>query len=232
MLASLAASSAEHYIPTPLQVKVALCQLAVSTDKAANLDTARAAINDAASAGAELVILPEMWNCPYSNDSFPTYAEDVDAGDSLSTSMLSSAAATHGVVLVGGSIPERSAGRLFNTCFIYGRDGRLLGRHRKVHLFDIDIPGGGTGAARDRDVGWWRAWCPPARDLSPPGVPWRLLHPAFWCKGWSLAQHSGWRHNCHCQLPAHELRGRCCGTRPALCPGRHSSGTTLPGLPP
>lgn len=82
-----------------------------------------------------------MWNCPYSNDSFPIYAEDVDAGDSPSAHMLSTAAAEHGVVLVGGSIPERSAGRLFNTCLIYGTDGRLLGRHRKVHLFDIDIPG-------------------------------------------------------------------------------------------
>lgn len=33
---------------------------------------------------------------------------------------------------VGGSIPERCDGRLYNTCFVYGRDGRLLGRHRKV----------------------------------------------------------------------------------------------------
>lgn len=34
---------------------------------------------------------------------------------------------------VGGSIPERAnGGRLYNTCLVYGRDGRLLGRHRKV----------------------------------------------------------------------------------------------------
>jgi hypothetical protein len=36
---------------------------------------------------------------------------------------------------VGGSIPERADGdRLYNTCFVYGRDGRLLGRHRKVRM--------------------------------------------------------------------------------------------------
>ena len=39
-------------------------------------------MQEAAAAGAKLVVLPEMWNCPYSNDSFPTYAEDIDAGDS------------------------------------------------------------------------------------------------------------------------------------------------------
>ena len=39
-------------------------------------------VQEAAAAGAKLVVLPEMWNCPYSNDSFPTYAEDIDAGDS------------------------------------------------------------------------------------------------------------------------------------------------------
>ncbi|KAI7838506.1 hypothetical protein COHA_007767 [Chlorella ohadii] len=104
--------------PPPKKIKVALCQLAVTDDKQRNIATARTAIDEAAGAGADLVVLPEMWNCPYSNDSFPTYAEEV-----------------------GGSIPERCDGRLYNTCFVYGRDGRLLGRHRKVHLFDIDIPG-------------------------------------------------------------------------------------------
>ncbi|KAL4444641.1 hypothetical protein ABPG77_002458 [Micractinium sp. CCAP 211/92] len=124
------------------EIKVALCQLSVGADKQGNLATARSAIDEAASAGADLVVLPEMWNCPYSNDSFPTYAEDVDAGDSPSAAMLAAAAADNRVVLVGGSIPERAnGGRLYNTCLVYGRDGRLLGRHRKVHLFDIDIPG-------------------------------------------------------------------------------------------
>lgn len=115
-----------------LQVKLALCQLAVTADKQHNLATAESAINQAAANGARLVVLPEMWNCPYSNDSFPTYAEDVDGGDSPSSALLASAAASNGVVLVGGSIPERSNGKLYNTCLVYDADGKLLGRHRKV----------------------------------------------------------------------------------------------------
>jgi omega-amidase len=44
--------------------------------------------------------------------------------------------------LIGGSIPERAENdKLFNTCTVWGPTGNLLGRHRKVHLFDIDIPG-------------------------------------------------------------------------------------------
>lgn len=43
----------------------------------------------AADNGAQLVVLPEMWNCPYSNDSFPTYAEDIDGGDAPSVKALS-----------------------------------------------------------------------------------------------------------------------------------------------
>lgn len=50
--------------------------------------------------GADLVVLPEMWNCPYSNDSFPAYAEDVEGGASPSADMLAAAAAQHRVVLV------------------------------------------------------------------------------------------------------------------------------------
>lgn len=123
------------------KVKVALCQLHVTADKDENIRTARAAIQDAASNGAQLVVLPEMWNCPYSNDSFPTYAEDIDAGSSPSTCMLSEAAKEHAVTLVGGSVPERSNGKLYNTCCVYDPSGRLLAKHRKVHLFDIDIPG-------------------------------------------------------------------------------------------
>lgn len=40
-----------------------------------------------------------------------------------------------------GSIPEREDSRLYNTSLSFGPDGQLLAKHRKVHLFDIDIPG-------------------------------------------------------------------------------------------
>ena len=89
-------------------------------------------MQEASSSGASLVVLPEMWNCPYSNDSFPSYAEDIDGGSSQSAAALAEAAKQHGITLVGGSIPERSEGKLYNTCLVYSKEGKLLAKHRKA----------------------------------------------------------------------------------------------------
>ena len=52
-------------------------------------------------------------------------------------------AADNKVYLVGGSIPEADpdSGKYFNTSLIFGPDGKLLDNFRKIHLFDVDIPG-------------------------------------------------------------------------------------------
>ncbi|KAI3979369.1 hypothetical protein MKX01_001561 [Papaver californicum] len=88
-------------------------------------------------------VTKEIWNSPYANNSFPVYAEDIDAGNdaSPSTAMLSEVARNLTITIVGGSIPERCGDKLYNTCCVFGKDGKLLAKHRKVHLFDIDIPG-------------------------------------------------------------------------------------------
>lgn len=71
---------------------------------------------------------------------FASFAEEEGVGEAYQ--MMSEAAKEHKVVLVGGSIAERDAsGKLFNTSYSFGRAGELLGKYRKNHLFDIDIPG-------------------------------------------------------------------------------------------
>ncbi|KAF5748349.1 Nitrilase/cyanide hydratase and apolipoprotein N-acyltransferase family protein isoform 1 [Tripterygium wilfordii] len=132
-------------LPNPpiTKFKIGLCQLLVTADKERNIEYARKAIEEAAGKGAQLVLLPEIWNGPYSNDSFPVYAEDIDAGGnaSPSTAMLSEVASSLKITIVGGSIPERCGHRLYNTCCVFGPDRKLKAKHRKIHLFDIDIPG-------------------------------------------------------------------------------------------
>ncbi|CAN6805809.1 unnamed protein product [Brassica oleracea var. botrytis] len=132
-------------LPAPPLTKfnIGLCQLSVTADKSRNISHAKNAIEEAASKGAKLVLLPEIWNSPYSNDSFPVYAEEIDAGGdaSPSTAMLSEVSKRLKITIIGGSIPERVGDRLYNTCCVFGSDGELKAKHRKIHLFDIDIPG-------------------------------------------------------------------------------------------
>lgn len=119
--------------------KIGLCQIKGSFDKNKSMETARTAVLEAARNGAQVVSLPEMWNCPYSNDYFREYAESED-GETVH--FLSELAAEADVYLIGGSIPELDDGRVYNTSFSFDRKGKIIGKHRKVHLFDIDVKGG------------------------------------------------------------------------------------------
>jgi len=121
------------------KVKIALIQMGVIADKEANLHKAKRMIEEASEQGAQIVVLPEMFSTPYQNDCFPEYAE-VCPG--YTTDFLSKIASENGIYLIGGSIPEKEYEKIFNTSFILDKNGHILGRHRKMHLFDIDIKNG------------------------------------------------------------------------------------------
>lgn len=120
-------------------MKIGLCQMLVGMDKAKNLEKALGMVEEAAGNGCDLVVLPEMFNCPYSNRYFRDYGE---AEDGPTVEALSNAAEKHGIYLVGGSIPELADGNVYNTSFSFDRKGKVIGKHRKVHLFDINVEGG------------------------------------------------------------------------------------------
>ncbi|KAK9374407.1 carbon-nitrogen hydrolase [Lipomyces chichibuensis] len=121
-------------------LKVALVQLAATADKARNLSRVKEHVLKAATNGAELIVLPECFNSPYSVTAFPQYAEYIPSGET--TTFLSLLARETSTYLIGGSIPERDdTGKLFNTSLSFSPSGELIAKHRKVHLFDIDIPG-------------------------------------------------------------------------------------------
>lgn len=78
----------------------------------------------------------EIWNCPNSTDFVAQFAEDFDDLDSASSfKMLSEVACKEGITIVGGSIPERSGGDLYNTCCVFAPNGELLAKHRKVRIY-------------------------------------------------------------------------------------------------
>jgi len=121
-----------------LKLIVAVCQLKVSDNKTFNLKNAQKMIEDAALQGADIIILPEMFNCPYDSSYFNRFFEEYPGE---TTSLLSALAALHSVYIIGGSIPEREKNKIYNTSYSFDRNGALIGKHRKIHLFDVEIEG-------------------------------------------------------------------------------------------
>jgi len=148
----MASSTAAAHSLLKKPVKLACVQLSSTTDKEHNLSHAADKVKEAASAGAKIVVLPECFNSPYGCDFFPSYAEALlpsPEATSPSFRALSAIARENQIYLVGGSIPElveeeQGSKKYYNTSLVFSPSGELLATHRKVHLFDIDIPGGIT----------------------------------------------------------------------------------------
>lgn len=120
-------------------MKIALIQLDVTRDKQMNLNRAESLIRQAA-LSSEIIVLPEMFNCPYNAKTFSKYAE---TEYSETTQWLKALSDELSITLIGGSIPELEDDKMFNTSYTYHK-GALVGKHRKAHLFDVDIKGGIT----------------------------------------------------------------------------------------
>jgi len=118
----------------------AVVQLRSVPDKPANLAEASRLVTEAAAAGAQLVALPEVfaWRGPHDRE-----RAEAETVPGPITEEMGALAKRLGIHLVAGSILERAAdeARPFNTTTLLGPDGRLLGAYRKIHLFDIDLPG-------------------------------------------------------------------------------------------
>ena len=120
-------------------MKIAQIQMHVCDDKRQNIRRACELIRKAAAESIDMAILPEMFCCPYDNGCFRRYGEAV-GGEAQQA--LSALAKELEIYLVGGSVPELADGKVYNTCFVFDPRGDAVAKHRKVHLFDIDVAGG------------------------------------------------------------------------------------------
>ena len=108
-------------------IRLGLCQTRVTRDKGENLRLAEAALRQAADQGANLALLPEMFNCPYENPCFPLYGEPA-GGETWQ--FLAAMARELGLYLAGGSVPELEGDKVYNTCYLFSPQGEELARHR------------------------------------------------------------------------------------------------------
>jgi deaminated glutathione amidase len=118
----------------------AAVQMNAGPDKAANLERAERLVRVGAARGANLVALPEVFNWRGKRNEQPAAAETLD-GESLM--LISRLARELQIHIVAGSVTEKIDGdsRCYNTSALLGPDGGRVAVYRKIHLFDVDLPG-------------------------------------------------------------------------------------------
>jgi predicted amidohydrolase len=120
-------------------MRVAVCQLNSRDDRSANMRVARDLLERAATAGADLAVLPEFTDYLGPAAGLPK-PEPVD--DEYAT-FFADAARELSMWVHLGSFHEAGpdARHTFNTSLVFDRTGTLAGVYRKIHLYDVEIPG-------------------------------------------------------------------------------------------
>ncbi len=130
----------------------AAIQMTAGADKLANLERAERLVRVGAARGANLVALPEVFNWRGKRPEQAAAAETLD-GESLS--LMSRLARELRIHIAAGSITERAgdSARSYNTSVLLGPDGGRIAVYRKIHLFDVDLPGRVTVRESDSKLG-------------------------------------------------------------------------------
>ena len=120
-------------------MRVAVCQLNARDDRAENLRVARGLLERAAAGGADLAVLPEYVDYLGRADGSPK-PEPIDGEFAT---FFADAARELGIWVHAGSFHEvgPDAEHTFNTTLVFDRQGALAGTYRKIHLYDVEIPG-------------------------------------------------------------------------------------------
>jgi predicted amidohydrolase len=104
----------------------------------ANLETGEKLLREAAAGDADLAVLPEYFTCLGSSAALAGAAEPVPGG--AGSEMLAAVARDSDMWVIGGVI-ERDGDRRFDTTPLFDPSGEMVARYRKIHLFDVDLPG-------------------------------------------------------------------------------------------
>ncbi|MBE6493332.1 MAG: carbon-nitrogen hydrolase family protein [Methanosphaera stadtmanae] len=118
------------------ELKIASCQMNVVDNKEENIKHAVEIIKKASDNEARLVTLPEMFNTPYTNEKFIENCEIED--ESITLHAMIDVAKEENIYLQAGSIPEKENENIYNTAYLINPKGKIIAKHRKIHLFDIN----------------------------------------------------------------------------------------------
>jgi predicted amidohydrolase len=123
-----------------MKLRVAAVQLSSGSDTSRNVDEAERLVAEAADTGAAYVQVPEYFNF---NGPFSGFAAAAEPIPGPTTNRMAELARSHGLTLHLGSLLEESPvkARFYNTSVVIGPSGEIVATYRKVHLFDVDVPG-------------------------------------------------------------------------------------------
>jgi predicted amidohydrolase len=134
----------DHAIPTPsTPFRVAALQMVSTPHRERNLEDAGRLIAQAASDGAQLVLLPEYF-CFMGFRETDKLSVREAYGDGPIQRFLADAARRHGIWVIGGTLPlavtEPSPGeeRVLNTTLVFDPEGKEAARYDKIHLFNFE----------------------------------------------------------------------------------------------
>ena len=117
--------------------KAALVQFDILPGQTAlNEAAAERLIVKSAELGADMVVLPELWNVGYDLPQLGNLAQDM-GGSSIK--LLSRLARENNIFIFGGSIAEIKNGRYYNTAPVFNQKGDLIHKYRKLHLFPLGL---------------------------------------------------------------------------------------------
>lgn len=123
-----------------MKMKIGLGQLNTQDKKQDNLASAEKLINDLAAKDAGLIMLPEYFNFLGPDELKAANAEPID--DSRSLNLIRNKARDLKVYIHIGSYLEKDGNHIYNTGVVFDPAGEILAKYRKLHLFDVEIPGG------------------------------------------------------------------------------------------
>ncbi len=120
-----------------IKFKMAVCQNKPARDKAASIFHAVEMIEKAAKNGAELIVLPEIFYHPYELENILELTEEAD--DSETLDYLKDCARRLKIHLCAGSMAIRDGNEIFNRSYLISPEGKILLKHDKCHLFDVNF---------------------------------------------------------------------------------------------
>lgn len=123
-----------------MNITIGLSQMNSQDNKKENLTSAKDSINELSEKGADLIMLPEYFNFHGSPQLMLENGEPIDASPSLD--MIRAEAQRLKVYIHIGSYLERDGQHFYNTGVVFDPAGEVIAKYRKIHLFDVEIPGG------------------------------------------------------------------------------------------